>query len=381
MIQPSPRVSIFGVLVLILLLSSLTLRELAKSRLSLVNSATAQKPIALMPAASDRPSLSEPTRTTPEESPKYSASLVATELWDDSGFVPFLQGKKVATIIEDRALDNLMPIILHFASVLGPEWPIVLFTSIDVNPISAAIRRLMNQDRLFIKQLPNSVHFSDHASVSAFLTKPWLWHQLAPADHVLLFQADSMICGNSPQSIEDFLQYDLIGAPIDTTRFGEGYNGGLSLRNRNRILDIIYASNFDNETHVDDNIVANVNVDFEDQWFYKKMMELAVKPSPSGDGSTLPGANLPSQEIAMKFAVETISYEWPLGYHQPARFQPGRMEQIERWCPEVRMVTTDLIALRGEKQKDCQEKLNDCEAKSWQDLKREQEESTDAKAK
>lgn len=40
--------------------------------------------------------------------------------------------------------------------------------------------------------------------------------------------------------MEDFLQYDFIGAPIDPKLgFGEGFNGGLSLRNRSMMLDIV----------------------------------------------------------------------------------------------------------------------------------------------
>ena len=47
------------------------------------------------------------------------------------------------------------------------------------------------------------------------------------------------------------------------------------------------------------------DVSFEDQWFYSRLKER--------------GANLPS-EVARTFAVETIYYERPLGYHQPQRW-------------------------------------------------------------
>ncbi|KAI9744099.1 MAG: hypothetical protein M1818_002251 [Claussenomyces sp. TS43310] len=300
-------------------------------------------------------------------------------LWNTTDFTPFLTGKKVAAIIEDRPLDSLMPVILHFSSVLGPEWPIVLFTSMDIAPNSAPIQRALKEKRLFIEPLPPSVHFSSHKSVSAFLTKPWLWNRLAPADHVLLFQVDSMICANSPQRVEDFVEYDFVGAPIDTTRFGTGYNGGFSLRNRNLLLDIIYSADFDDETLAED---GGQDVKFEDQWFFKKMKELPERLSPSGNGVMVPGANLPPEEIAMKFAVETIIYDWPLGYHQPGRYQPTNMEQIEKWCPEVRMCSDDLIVDRGkEKQKQCQEQLDEQRAKTWQDLKKEEEERIEEERK
>lgn len=39
-----------------------------------------------------------------------------------------IKGNKVATIIDNQPLDILVPLILHFSAVLGPEWPIIVFT-------------------------------------------------------------------------------------------------------------------------------------------------------------------------------------------------------------------------------------------------------------
>lgn len=64
--------------------------------------------------------------------------------------------------------------------------------------------------------------------------------------------------------------------------------------------------------------------EFEDQFFYKKLKEK--------------GAEMPAEEIAKTFSVETIYYETPLGYHQPQRWQASNMAAIEAWCPEVKML-------------------------------------------
>lgn len=63
----------------------------------------------------------------------------------------------------------------------------------------------------------------------------------------------------------------------------------------------------------------------EDVWFSKKMDER--------------GAKLPSQKEALRFAVQ---HEWhiteekePLGYHKVHKNAPGRLREIERWCPEI----------------------------------------------
>ena len=63
----------------------------------------------------------------------------------------------------------------------------------------------------------------------------WLWEDLEPAEHILIFQSDSIICANAARSVEDFFEYDLIGAPIGEG-WGQGYNGGLSLRKRSTVL-------------------------------------------------------------------------------------------------------------------------------------------------
>ncbi|RFU24001.1 hypothetical protein B7463_g12337, partial [Scytalidium lignicola] len=241
-----------------------------------------------------------------------------------------IKGKKVATIIENRALDNLIPLILHFSTVLGPEWPIVLFTDPSLLQLpdfkSPAFARLVNSGHISIIPLGEDVHFADSVAVSTFLTNPWVWEQLAPADHVLLFQSDSILCSKSLHTADDFLMYDFIGAPV-VAFWGQGFNGGLSLRNRNMMLDIIAKSNFTAER---EELPEPISV--EDQWFYKKMLELPNK----ADGS--PGACFPTMEVAASFAVQSVWDESPLGYHQVTMWQSENLTAITKWCPEWRLL-------------------------------------------
>lgn len=244
---------------------------------------------------------------------------------------------KLAAIVETRPLENLVPVLLHFSSVLGPEWPIHIFTSEEVKrdnlTESLPFKRGVDAGRFVVRTLPEGTLLNNHASVSRFLTSPWLWLATAPADRVLIFQADSILCSNSPQSIDDFLEYDFMGAPIDSDRgLGLGWNGGLSIRNREMCLNIVTSRSWEEERHGDH---SQGNVDYEDQWFAKAMRELPTK----SDGK--PGANLPTKEIAMKFAVETIWYDKPLGFHQASVWQAGKLEEIYQWCPEYKMSTSE----------------------------------------
>jgi hypothetical protein len=255
------------------------------------------------------------------------------------------QPKNVAVIIEGRPLRNLAPLLLYFSSILGPDWPIILFTSGDRQLNSPAFRRAIDGGRISVQSLPDGVHFDKHQAVTEFLTLPWLWEQLAPAGHVFMFQADSIICANSKLRVEDFLLYDFVGAPIEVPAdpsfgHGEGYNGGLSLRNRSMMLDIVNKFSWEAEKKegiisLEGCVTQRPCLKFEDQWFYHKMKEI-------------PGARLPTKEVAATFAVETVWYDTPLGYHQVERWNSGKMDQVAEWCPEYRMATTDLIVAHGQ---------------------------------
>jgi hypothetical protein len=174
---------------------------------------------------------------------------------------------KAAVIIETRFRTNLIPLILHFSGVLGPSWPILIYTSVEAVgqfSTSAALGRYLKTGVIQIRILPQDVLFTDSDSVNAFMTQPWIWESLAPAEHILIFQSDSMLCANAARSVEDFFQYDMIGAPI-AKDLGKGYNGGLSLRKRSTMLRVL--DNWDWEK------TKKEGDRFEDQWFYNRFVQ------------------------------------------------------------------------------------------------------------
>jgi hypothetical protein len=182
----------------------------------------------------------------------------------------------IAVIIETEPLEKIVPLLLHFSSVLGPEWPIVLFTMQDIIPTSSAFHRAIDELRISVRFLPRpSVHVSNHQARSSALTKASFWEELALAEHVLLFQYDNILSANSHHRIEDFLEYDFVGTPILEEEAVDKHGGkifgsldsGLSLQNRSMVLDIIKASDFENESaHARSMEIS------EDQWFYQKML-------------------------------------------------------------------------------------------------------------
>ncbi|KUJ20189.1 uncharacterized protein LY89DRAFT_549666, partial [Mollisia scopiformis] len=241
---------------------------------------------------------------------------------------------KAAVIVETRFRTNLVPLILHFSSVLGPTWPILIYTSpesVGQFSSSAALARYLRMGIVQVRMLPQEVLFTNSDSVNAFMTKKWLWEDLAPAEHILIFQSDSMLCANAARSVDDYFQYDFVGAPI-AAGLGKGYNGGLSLRKRSTIMRILEEWDWEKTKTKD--------VRFEDQWYYDRMLKLQKTGDSTGDELSI---ELPSMEVARTFSVETIDYPHPLGVHQVHRWLKEQMLSLDKWCPEYQLCSEEHI--------------------------------------
>jgi alpha-N-acetylglucosamine transferase len=119
------------------------------------------------------------------------------------------------------------------------------------------------------------------------LTDTRFWEML-PYDRVLIFQHDSMLLR---EGIDEFLQYDFIGAPIKNFPF-PAMNGGLSLRSPQAMIEAIVKKPRQHTKYAHHN---------EDIYYSYICNEL--------------GMNLPDYETARKFSVETIFGLGSLGIH------------------------------------------------------------------
>lgn len=122
-------------------------------------------------------------------------------------------------------------------------------------------------------------------------TDPMLYTtHLAPAENLLIFQPDSIFCTNAPTTINDFLEYDWIGAPWSPTAAWGG-NGGLSLRKVSRIINVLQSE----QRKIGDS-------GLEDWWLSDRMRKL-------------PGARMANATVSKRFSVESVWDDKPLGYH------------------------------------------------------------------
>lgn len=273
-----------------------------------------------------------------------STTGVFTPAADDTADVAADEGRrpafrirdKVALLTDTQFSSRLIPLILHFHAVLGPDWPIVFYTSEETANThlrnetggSAVWRRAVASGAIDIRTIPTEYNMTTREGVNVYLSRPWLWRQLEPASHVLVFQTDAMICANAHRTVDDFLEWDFIAAPLHTTQ--KLFNGGLSLRNRTMMLEILdEGNNWEVET-----ASGAWTLGGEDIWFSRKM--------------DLRGAHLPTFDQAVKFACQ---HEWhtsrekePLGYHKVHKVAQASLPEITKWCPEIALAAPGTLA-------------------------------------
>lgn len=166
--------------------------------------------------------------STNDDHPTYPELLNSFKPQDS----PF-NASKVALLIENRPFPMLAPLLLHFISVVPPDWRFRFMGSPEsvasVNR-SVAVRSQVASGKLDLTYIPTNMSTAGQEMISRFLTNLWLYETvLRPAEWLLVFQTDSILCANSRQNLNEYLDYDWVGAPWNPQgRYGG--NGGLSLR-------------------------------------------------------------------------------------------------------------------------------------------------------
>ncbi|ETS83460.1 hypothetical protein PFICI_05336 [Pestalotiopsis fici W106-1] len=267
---------------------------------------------------------------------------------------------KVALLIENRANPILAPLMLHFMSVVPPDWRFRFMGSTEsvahINK-SVAIREQVNNGKLDLTYIPTNMSTAGQEMISRFLTTLWLYEVvLQPAEWLLVFQTDSILCANSRQNINDYLEYDWIGAPWNPSgRYGG--NGGLSLRRVSAMIEVLR-----------DQVRADGS-EPEDVWLAERLAHRHGARMANGTTSlTFSGemhrgeATNIDQDVASKYNstfdaavhgefIEGID-DWRKGFYEPMGYHTGGSgsmlhsgiwgtpeyrKHIWDYCPEVKM--------------------------------------------
>jgi hypothetical protein len=185
-----------------------------------------------------------------------------------------------AVIIEPREHKALGFVLHNFFTNL-PDWKFMLFHGNNKKFIDALFETDLKPFKhriIFVKLDTDNLTSKQYNSIC----KSSAFYKCINTD-ILLFQTDTLILNK--ELLHDFLKYDYVGAPWRNGMVG---NGGLSLRNKNKMIEIC-------ETVED--FTEN-----EDNYFCYQPNVSLYKPS-YGEAQT--------------FSVETIFHEKSFGIHAP----------------------------------------------------------------
>lgn len=274
---------------------------------------------------------------------------------------PLYNASKVALLIENRPDPILAPLLLHFVSVVPPDWRFRFMGSPEsvahLNR-SVAIREHVAVGKLDLTYIPANMSTAGQEHISRFLTDLWMYETvLQPAEWLLVFQTDSILCANSRLTLDDFLEYDWVGAPWKADSMWGG-NGGLSLRRVSTMIDVLR------------NQVREENTEPEDVWLAERVSHRpgarvangTVSLTFSGEQHDGEPVSVNDQEAALRYgslqaAAEAGEYvsdvDWwrhgfyePMGYHTGGSGKylhkkifgsPELRRHVWRYCPEVKM--------------------------------------------
>lgn len=225
--------------------------------------------------------------------------------------------QNIAVIAESRPFNQLIAVVHNVLYHTPPTWPVQIFYSnSNIEFIkNSTLKPYIQSGRIILTLLHRNY---DREEIKYMLTDAKFWQQVR-GEKILFFQTDAVMCSNSPHKVTDFIQYDYVGAPWDTSiypydqRYRVG-NGGFSIRSRSKTLALIAHLPYDPAYP-------------EDIWYALNFH--------------LVNASIPSIEIAMTFSVESMFYERPVGVHRFPWHCKFRAD-LARVCPESVMVMPDV---------------------------------------
>lgn len=175
---------------------------------------------------------------------------------------------KTAFIIEPRKHKALEYVLKNFLENLDDSWDFIIFhgnlnKEYIENIIDNKLSKYKNRITLISLNVDN---INDGFEYSRILTNKEFYEYI-PNETFLIFQTDTLINPKYKNKINDFLIYDYVGAPWNHNN--DVGNGGLSLRKKSKMLEIIincpYVNNNNDVSNVEDTYFAknkckNINV-------------------------------------------------------------------------------------------------------------------------
>ena len=224
------------------------------------------------------------------------------------------QNKYTAVIVEPRKHKALSLVLNNFLENLSDEWNVIIMHG---NKNISYVQNIIQKDLTKYTDRIQMINLNvDNLTINDYnqLLTSEKFYEYIPTEIFLIFQTDTIICENQKTLINDYLQYDYVGAPwISNSNLKDtdktGGNGGLSLRKKSIILNII--ENISSEDKV---LYPN-----HDILFSNKIIN-----------------NKPSVDVAKLFSIETYFSEKSFGIHAPYKYlSPDELCKISEYIPEL----------------------------------------------
>lgn len=124
---------------------------------------------------------------------------------------------KVALMIEPRPLPHLVPQILHMMAVVPPDWRF-LFIGSEKSVVSVgraySTKHQQVIGKLDLMTLPAPWEIDTKEKVYRLLTDTRFYSEFMPGvEWILKYEADSILCANSDDSLNNWLDWHWAGAP------------------------------------------------------------------------------------------------------------------------------------------------------------------------
>lgn len=150
-----------------------------------------------------------------------------------------------AIIIEPREHPAMKFVLNNFLNNLDNRWSFMIFHGIDNKDwLEDIINNNFSSEKSRIQLINLNIKNMTWSEYNTLITTASFINQI-PTETFLIFQTDTMISSFHKDLIYDFIDYDYVGAPWLKTKDSKNLfngkigNGGLSLRKKSKMLDVI----------------------------------------------------------------------------------------------------------------------------------------------
>jgi hypothetical protein len=201
-----------------------------------------------------------------------------------------------AIIVEPRIHSALKIVLNNFNKNLDENWKLLIYCGINNKSF---IENIINND-IFVNRQINIVQLNINNLTIDEYNKLFFsdyFYSNITTEVFLVFQIDTLLSDIYNKNINNFLNYDYVGAPwCGLNQVG---NGGLSLRKKSKMIELLNIGGFvkeDGTYHYEDRFFSNTCGNINE---HKIIL------------------NKPSIDEAKQFSVETIFYDKSFGLHKP----------------------------------------------------------------